>query len=66
VRQLGFQESPHADMMRLVTKYSATVTDKSRIRYELDDSDMEGLKLFFRMAHKNGLIERNPKLNFYK
>lgn len=36
VRQLGFQESPHADMMRPVTKYSTTVTDKQRIRYELE------------------------------
>lgn len=36
VRQLGFQESPHADMMRLVTKYSNTVTDKTRVRYELE------------------------------
>ena len=36
VRQLGFQESPHADMMRPVCKYSTTVTDKNRIRYELE------------------------------
>ena len=36
VRQLGFQESPHSEMMRTVTKYSTTVTDKSRIRYELE------------------------------
>lgn len=36
------------------------------MRYELNDKDIEGLKLFFKMAHKNGLIERNPKLNFYK
>ena len=36
VRQLGFQESPHADMMRPVTKYSNTVADKTRIRYELE------------------------------
>ena len=36
------------------------------IRYELDGSDIDGLKLFFKMAHKNGLIENNPKLNFYR
>ena len=36
VRQLGFQESPHSEMMKTVTKYSNTVTDKSRIRYELE------------------------------
>lgn len=36
VRQLGFQESPHADLLRPVTKYSNTVTDKSRVRYELE------------------------------
>ncbi|MFQ5431864.1 MAG: menaquinone biosynthetic enzyme MqnA/MqnD family protein [Nitrospinota bacterium] len=36
------------------------------MRYELDNSDIEGLELFFKMAHKNGLIENNPKLNFYK
>jgi acetolactate synthase I/II/III large subunit len=36
VRQLGFQESPHAEMMRLITKYSTTVTDKTRVRYELE------------------------------
>lgn len=36
VRQLGFQESPHADLLRPVTKYSETVTDKSRVRYELE------------------------------
>ena len=36
VRQLGFQESPHADLLRPVTKYSNTVTDKSRVRFELE------------------------------
>jgi acetolactate synthase I/II/III large subunit len=36
VRQLGFQESPHADLLRPVTKYSNTVTDKLRVRYELE------------------------------
>lgn len=36
VRQLGFQESPHADLMRPVTKYAATVTDSADIRYELE------------------------------
>lgn len=36
VRQLGFQESPHADLLRPVTKYSTTVVEKSRVRYELE------------------------------
>ncbi len=36
VRQLGFQESPHADLLRPVTKYANTVVDKSRVRYELE------------------------------
>ncbi len=36
VRQLGFQESPHADLMRPVTKYAATVTNSADIRYELE------------------------------
>ena len=36
VRQLGFQESPHAEMMRPITKYSNTVTDKARVRYEFE------------------------------
>ena len=36
VRQLGFQESPHADLMRPVTKYAATVSDSAEIRYELE------------------------------
>ena len=36
VRQLGFQESPHAELMRPVTKYSNTVADKLRVRYEFE------------------------------
>jgi acetolactate synthase I/II/III large subunit len=36
VRQLGFQESPHADLLRPVTKYANTVVDKSRVRFELE------------------------------
>lgn len=36
VRQLGFQESPHADLLRPVTKYANTVVDRSRVRYELE------------------------------
>jgi len=36
VRQLGFQEAPHVDMVQHVTKYSALVDDPKRIRYELE------------------------------
>jgi len=36
VRQLGFQESPHVDLVRPLTKYAVLVDDPSRIRYELE------------------------------
>ena len=36
VRQLGFQESPHVDMVRPITKYAVLVEDAARIRYELE------------------------------
>lgn len=36
VRQLGFQEAPHLDMVRPITKYAALVDDPTRIRYELE------------------------------
>lgn len=36
VRQLGFQEAPHLDLMRPITKYAVMVEDPSRIRYELE------------------------------
>jgi chorismate dehydratase len=35
------------------------------MRYDLDSDDLEGLRLFFKLAHKNGLIESNPDLVFY-
>ncbi len=36
VRQLGFQESPHIDMVRPIVKYAVLVEDAARIRYELE------------------------------
>lgn len=36
VRQLGFQESPHVELVKPITKYAALVEDPSRIRYELE------------------------------
>ena len=36
VRQLGFQESPHVDMVKPITKYACVVEDPKRIRYELE------------------------------
>lgn len=36
VRQLGFQEAPHLDLMRPITKYAVMVEDPSRLRYELE------------------------------
>jgi len=36
VRQLGFQESPHVDMLRPITNYAVLVEDADRIRYELE------------------------------
>ncbi len=36
VRQLGFQESPHVDMVSPITKYASLVDDPSRIRFELE------------------------------
>jgi len=36
VRQLGFQESPHVDLVRPITKYAVLVDDPQRIRYELE------------------------------
>lgn len=36
VRQLGFQESPHVDLVRPITKYAVLVDDPARIRYELE------------------------------
>jgi acetolactate synthase-1/2/3 large subunit len=36
IRQLGFQESPHCDLVAPVAKYAATVTDPATIRYHLE------------------------------
>jgi acetolactate synthase-1/2/3 large subunit len=36
VRQLGFQEAPHVEMLRPITKYAVLVDDPSRIRFELE------------------------------
>ncbi len=36
VRQLGFQESPHIDMVAPITKYAVLVDDPANIRYELE------------------------------
>ncbi|TAL19568.1 thiamine pyrophosphate-binding protein [Patescibacteria group bacterium] len=36
VRQLGFQEAPHVELMRPITKYAVLVADPSHIRYELE------------------------------
>ena len=36
VRQLGFQEAPHLELVRPVTKYAVCVEDPARIRYELE------------------------------
>ena len=36
------------------------------MRYDLDSEDINGLQLFFELAHKNGLIDRIPELKFYK
>lgn len=37
----------------------------SLIRYNLDEDDIEGLKLFFEYAKKHGIVEQNPELDFY-
>jgi acetolactate synthase-1/2/3 large subunit len=36
VRQLGFQEAPHVELARPLTKYAVLVDDPARIRYELE------------------------------
>lgn len=36
VRQLGFQESPHVEIVKPITKYAVLVEDPHRIRYELE------------------------------
>jgi acetolactate synthase-1/2/3 large subunit len=36
VRQLGFQEAPHVDIVKPITKYAVMVDDPTRIRYELE------------------------------
>lgn len=36
-----------------------------RIRYNLDGDDIEGLKLFFKLARKNKIIDRVPELRFF-
>lgn len=36
VRQLGFQEAPHVDLMKPITKYAVLVDDPTRIQYELE------------------------------
>ena len=38
VRQIGFQETPIVDICRPVTKYAVSISDPSRIRYELEKS----------------------------
>ena len=36
VRQLGFQEAPHIDLVKPITKYATLVEDPLMIRYELE------------------------------
>jgi chorismate dehydratase len=36
-----------------------------KIRYDLNSDDLDGLKLFFRLAAKNGIIEQKPEIRFY-
>lgn len=36
------------------------------IRYNLDSDDLEGLKTFFSLAEKHGIIEKNPELLFFE
>jgi len=36
-----------------------------KIRYDLNSDDLDGLKLFFRLAAKNGIIEQEPEIRFY-
>jgi len=36
VRQLGFQEAPHIEMVRPITKYATLVDDPQKVRYELE------------------------------
>lgn len=36
VRQMGFQEAPHVELVKPVTKYAVLVDDPARIRYELE------------------------------
>ena len=36
VRQLGFQEAPHIDLVKPITKYATLVEDPQMIRYELE------------------------------
>jgi acetolactate synthase-1/2/3 large subunit len=36
VRQIGFQETPTVSLVSPVTKYAVTITDPSRIRFELE------------------------------
>ncbi|MBI3580504.1 MAG: menaquinone biosynthesis protein [Nitrospinae bacterium] len=38
---------------------------RRRIRYDLAPADVEGLKLFFQLARRHGVIEREPPLRFY-
>jgi chorismate dehydratase len=38
----------------------------NRIRYDLTNEDLEGLTLFFKLAHENGVIRSEPRLLFYK
>jgi chorismate dehydratase len=37
-----------------------------KIRYDLNSDDLDGLKLFFRLAAKNGIIEQEPEIRFYE
>ncbi len=36
VRQLGFQEAPHVDLVKPITKYAVLIDHAERIRYELE------------------------------
>ena len=38
---------------------------ENRIRYDLAPDDVEGLRLFFNLAHKHGVIAAEPPLSFY-
>lgn len=68
------RERAFADLPQLARDYAASSAfDAEQLEsywrgmsYDLDDGHLEGLRLYFTLCHKHGLLEKVPDLNFFQ